>query len=357
MQLDQLLELITTFFYSISQLFLIGKSNNVGFDHSPTPKLIDSDIYSNLFTYAHLIDISYCISSISGIKEPFECDLACESRFPNVTLVYQWYYDDSVTGYIATTYSNIFNYNDTNSAGGSEKKKKTIIVSLRGTRSIFDSYTDIKVDMTSYSNLNIHLPKCGTHCKVHQGFYDYYLHTLLNIHRILDKELVDASEDYELLIVGHSMGGSVALLLALHYLDLGFDKLTVITMGQPLVGNKEFVNWVDLVMGSYNPPIHNSFSRKYFRVVHKDDIVATIPNSDGLLNQYSQFDNQIYLNCSSSTSMPSPKQVVDCVFGDNSKCIKRDFQGIRLIDYMSKDYFRSHNTYFRRLGMCGMKIK
>lgn len=315
------------------------------------PKPIDRDIYSNLFTYAHLIDISYCISSVGGISEPFQCDLSCEERFPNVTLAYQWYFDDLVTGYIATTYANIFNYNDTSTE---KPPKKTIIVSLRGTRSFFDSYTDLKVDMVQYSNLRHKLPYCGDNCKVHKGFFEYYIHTLLNIRVVLDKEL--NYENCELLIVGHSMGGSVALLLALHYLDLGYVQMTLVTMGQPLVGNREFVKWVDKVMGSNIEPKHNTYNRKYFRIVHKNDIVTTIPNNN-ILNAYHQFDNQIYLNCSSDTTVPFPDTVVDCVTGDNPYCIRKDFQGISLIDYISRNYFKSHNTYFRKLGLCGMKIK
>ena len=54
------------------------------------------------------------------------------------------------------------------------------------------------------------------------------------------EELNDCVEDdnYELIILGHSLGGSIAYLLGLHYLDLGFDKLTLVTMGQPLLEMK-----------------------------------------------------------------------------------------------------------------------
>ncbi|KAK6458310.1 triacylglycerol lipase [Scheffersomyces xylosifermentans] len=340
--------IFTIFLLSIADAAaIINRPDGIDIHFSPQPKPIDNEIYSNLFTYAHLIDISYCITSIGGLSKPFRCELDCESRFPNMTLVYQWYFDDSVTGYIATTYSNIFNYNDTTEA---KVPKKTIIVSLRGTRSIFDTYTDLKVDMVDYSNLRYKLPFCGKNCRVHQGFFEYFLHTLGNVHRILEKEL--EYENYELLITGHSMGGSVGLLLALHYLDLGYDKMTLVTMGQPLVGNKEFVHWVDNVMGSSFEPKHNTFNRKYFRVIHKNDIVTTIPHSN-LLNVYHQFDNQIYLNCSSSTTVPFPGRVVDCGYGDNEYCIMKDFDGLGLIDFISRNYFQSHNTYFRRLGLCG----
>ena len=320
----------------------------IPFGRSVLPQPIDREIYNNLFTYAHLIDISYCVSNVNQISEPFNCELDCQKRFPNVTLVHQWYNDDSDCGYIATTTSNIFNYNL------SSEGKKTIIVSLRGTHSFFDSYTDIKVDMMQYSNLQQSLPYCGRKCMVHKGFFEYFAATLLQIHDVLDDEL--STDDYELIIVGHSMGGSVALFLALHYLDLGYDKLTLVTMGQPLVGNKEFVTWADEVLGSLEKPVHNTFHRKYFRVVHKNDIVTTIPKTNNLMNSYHQFDNQIYLNCSATNSEPSPDEVVDCVYGDNQNCIKGDFQPIKMIEDVNRNYYFSHNTYFRKMGLCGMKI-
>lgn len=339
--------------YIIGQAASLPTSNwfggiEVPFGDSVLPQPIDREIYNNLFTYAHLIDISYCVSNTNHISEPFVCDLECLERFPNVTLVHQWYNDDSDCGYIATTTENIFNYNSTSEG------KKTVIVSLRGTHSFFDSYADLKVDMVQYSNLQQTLPYCGSKCMVHQGFYQYFAATLVQIHEVLDREL--STDNYELIIVGHSMGGSVALFLALHYLDRGYDKLTLVTMGQPLVGNKEFVTWADGVLGSFEKPVHNTFHRKYFRVVHKNDMVATIPKTNNLMNSYHQFDNQIYLNCTASNSNPSPNEVVDCVHGDNQYCIKGDFQPIKMIGEISRNYYLSHNTYFRKMGLCGMKI-
>ncbi|CUM68566.1 uncharacterized protein PRCAT00006292001 [Priceomyces carsonii] len=322
----------------------------IGINPSPEPKAIDKQIYSNLFTYAHLIDISYCISKLGGIEEPFKCDLSCEESFPNMTLIYQWFYDDSVCGYIATTESNIFNYTDKLSE--EKKKKKTIVVSLRGTRSLFDTLADMKVEMTDYANLRYNLPCCKG-CKVHKGFYDNFLHTLSNIHSILEEELKE--DNYEIVFLGHSLGGSVALFLALHYLDLGYDKFTLVTMGQPLLGNKKFVDWADQALGSKKELKHDSFDRKFIRVIHKKDLITTIPANDKILNSYYQFNNQVYLNCSAATTDPLPDQVIDCFTGDNSKCIKKDFSNV--FDNMYGQYYESHNTYFRKLGLCGLKIK
>ncbi|CUM45921.1 uncharacterized protein AC631_04865 [Debaryomyces fabryi] len=325
---------------------VLGSSQIYLADGSPVPEPIDHEIYSNLFTYAHLIDISYCISQGKKISKPFNCDLNCSNRFPNMTLVHQWCFADSVCGYISTTNRNIFFNNDTDIE---DNPRKSIIISIRGTRSIFDTYTDLKAKMVKYSQMGTSLPRCGNDCKVHQGFYEYFQFTLNSIHEYLENEL-NQNEDYELIFLGHSMGGSISLLLALHYLDLGYDRLTLVTMGQPLVGNENFVHWVDNVTGSSVKPHHNSFKRKYLRIIHRNDIITTIPRSKNFFETYYQFDNQIYLNCSSG-NVPTPDQVIDCANGNNLHCIKGDF-----INNINRNYYEIHNTYFRKLGLCGIKI-
>ncbi|EGW30308.1 uncharacterized protein SPAPADRAFT_63159 [Spathaspora passalidarum NRRL Y-27907] len=201
--------------------------------------------------------------------------------------------------------------------------------------------------MIGYSNLGKELPFCGHKCRVHKGFHDYYSRTLSIIHQYIAEEIDD--DDYELIILGHSLGGSVALLLGLHYLDLGCKNLQVITMGQPLLGNEPFVDWVDQVMGSAYPAQDNS--RKYLRVVHKKDIVTVVP-STSITESYTQFNNLIYVNCSSSDTHPTPQQVVDCIFGNNPECIVGDFD---IFDNpLSRHYYlQTHITYFRKMGFCG----
>lgn len=336
-------------FSDLINSFPVLDDDQIFIDERRTIKSIDSDIYSNLYTYAHLIDISYCISEINRIGEPFDCNLNCDKRFPNVSLVYQFYFDDSVTGYIATTKSNIFNYNQT-----IDRSKKTIIVSLRGTRSIFDTMADLKLDMIPYTNNGVKAPLCGHNCKVHRGFYDYYSRTLSLIHPYIVQELQSANEeeeDYELLILGHSLGGSVAYLLGLYYVDLGYDKITLVTMGQPLLGNRDFVEWGDRVLGSKYEAKHNDFKRKFLRVIHKNDVVATIPKDPNIFNHYYQFDNQIYLNCSEEDNRPTLQEVVDCLVGLNDQCIAKDFP---VFLFARHNYLRIHITYFRRMGLCGM---
>ena len=305
---------------------------------------VDGMIYDNLFTYAHLIDISYCITEVSGIQKPFQCNLDCDD-FPDFNLVKQWCTLNNNCGYIATTHSNVFHYSDWSN-------KKTIVVAFRGTNSMKDSYADMRLDSISYTNSGKFLPKC-LNCKVHKGFYDYYQEALNNICSTILTELDLVGDEYELVILGHSLGGNTALLLGLHFLDLGYDKLSVVTMGQPKLGNKHFVDWVDEVMGSNRELVHNSFERKYIRVVHKNDIVTTIPNVRG---KYHQFNNQIYLNTSSCNSFPLQDEVLDCATNDNPSCISGDFTNLSFWEYFTRSYLEIHLHYFRKIGFCNYHL-
>lgn len=317
-----------------------------------TPEPLDPVIHSNMFTYAHLIDISYCIDRFRKIEEPFNCDLDCSKRFPDMKLVHQWYFDDAVCGYIASTYSNIFEYEEDTSM----RKKKTIVVGLRGTRSVSDVLADMRVDMALYQSLKRALPFCGQKCKIHKGFASYYKKTLAAIEdKLVDELELGKDEDYELVFVGHSLGGSVALLLALHFLDLGYDKLTLVTMGQPRVGNNEFTSWADFVLGSYHPLKHGSFDRKYMRVIHKGDLVTQVPSTSAhFIDRYDQFLNQVYLNITGSNTKPKAGELVDCFSERNSLCVANDFSMHNLGRVFFRNYYEAHNTYFRQLGLCGL---
>ncbi|CAK7896972.1 hypothetical protein CAAN1_04S04632 [[Candida] anglica] len=335
------------------------------FQSSPEiPKSVPVSVFLQLYRYAHLIDISYCVSNTNHISEPFECDLSCSHAFPDVSLLYQWFFDDTVAGYIATSNSDPLQNNST-----SHNNIPTIIVSLRGTQSAPDTYTDLKVDMTSYENLHNHLSQCGPRCKVHKGFHDAYLATLGKIEPLLDLELAKIHDKKaQLLFMGHSLGGAVAMLLSLHYLDKGYDN-KLVTMGQPLVGNDQFTAWTDLVLGSSNP----IEKRKFWRIIHKGDIIATIPNKhlsigttfgfppyfkpfpppDIQPDSYTQFENQIYINCSTHNAVPKLEEVVDCLTSDNMKCIKGDFAPLVHEQNIRYD---AHLYYFRKMGFCGVRI-
>ena len=99
---------------------------------------------------------------------------------------------------------------------------KTQIISIRGTSNIENALTDINVKM--------HLDK-RTHVYLHSGFAE----AASQIHNRILSQL---HKDYSISTTGHSLGGAIAVVLAM-YLDVeGYNVTNVVTFGQPKVTNK-----------------------------------------------------------------------------------------------------------------------
>ena len=139
---------------------------------------------------------------------------------------------------------------------------------------------------TDYSNLLPPItttqdrPKC-TNCTVHSGFHDTYL----AMRPLLLKYLTTLRykyPDYDLHLVGHSLGGAVAALAGLEYDSFGW-KPTITTFGEPMVGNWEFNEWLDGIFGLNDDGggrEKGSGTRdgtRYRRVTHKGDPVPLLP--------------------------------------------------------------------------------
>lgn len=254
------------------------------------PVAVPLGTYSMLEEASKLVDASYCITETTRIGHPYQCRV-CE--VPGIELVHQWFTYNADTGYVA-------------------RGHHEVIVALRGTHSLADSVQDIQADLVRY-------PRCKN-CLVHRGFYDYFQATIARINNVVVNELAAFPK---LRIIGHSLGGAIAVLLGDYYRAIGVD-VEVVTMGQPLLGNDRLTQWLDERLGD-----------KYYRVCHRGDMVPVVPHG------YGQFAHQIYLNCSNNIK-PSPLEVVYC-----QDCIQRDFDLAtpgRLV--------QNHINYFKTLGLC-----
>ena len=94
------------------------------------------------------------------------------------------------------------------------------------------------------------------------------------------------------------------------------------------------------MLGSVNEAKHNEFKRKFLRVIHKNDVITTLPRDQNIFNRYSQFNNQIYLNCSETDTRPTINEVIDCYDGINNQCVAKDFpfwclKGVIIYKYTS----------------------
>ncbi|KAJ5760095.1 hypothetical protein N7520_007251 [Penicillium odoratum] len=158
---------------------------------------------------------------------------------------------------------------------------KRIILAFRGTYSI----TNAIIDLSAYPQAYIPYPgddlgepengslldrKCEN-CTVHAGFMNSWLNTRSTVL----PQLSDARKnypDYEITLVGHSLGGAVAALAGLEMKLKGWNP-SVTTFGEPMVGNQEFVDFLDeqFHMGS------DRVTRSFRRVTHINDPIPLLP--------------------------------------------------------------------------------
>lgn len=122
----------------------------------------------------------------------------------------------------------------------------------------------------------------------------------------------DQYPDYALTLVGHSLGGAVAALAGTEMQLRGWDPL-VTTFGEPRVGNKAFVEYLDTV---FHLKSDNARDWKFRRVTHVNDPVPLVP-----LNEwgYEMHSGEIYI---SRVELPfSVDDVKYCKGRSDQECI------------------------------------
>ena len=138
----------------------------------------------------------------------------------------------------------------------SEKNKRLSVI-FRGT----ESYTDWKYD------LMITKRKLEGNIYVHSGFYQQ-LFKNHNFEKIKSKLLILLLEhpDYEINIIGHSLGGALSTLFGYLLAKSIKNKVTVITLGSPRVGNSYFKSDFDA-----------QSNLKHYRISNNRDVITSVP--------------------------------------------------------------------------------
>jgi len=129
-----------------------------------------------------------------------------------------------------------------------DEQQKTQTISIRGTANTSNVWQDENIAMVKNKRLGINL---------HKGF----LEDTIKIHADVTPYL---KRDYSTRITGHSLGGAIAMILAIFLIEDGFEVERVITFGQPKVtdhGGK------------------NSVRTNITRVAHDKDVVPMLPPS------------------------------------------------------------------------------
>uniref|UniRef100_A0A7N0VHP6 Fungal lipase-type domain-containing protein n=2 Tax=Kalanchoe fedtschenkoi TaxID=63787 RepID=A0A7N0VHP6_KALFE len=120
---------------------------------------------------------------------------------------------------------------------GVDKRRKLVIFGIRGTHTVYDLITSI----ASFSNEEITSEGYSTHFGTAEAAQWFLTHELRNIRKCLEKH-----EGYRLRLVGHSLGGAIASVMAIMlrkktHNDLGFspDIVSAVACATPPCVSRE----------------------------------------------------------------------------------------------------------------------
>ncbi len=149
---------------------------------------------------------------------------------------------------------------------GYDPAANQIVLAFRGSNDIQNWIYDLTFVMVAYPN-----PNCAN-CEVHQGFLDVYNAVKNGVLSAMTNLCVFYQPAKPtILITGHSLGGAVAILAAADVtidLQMHVDGITVITFGEPRVGNPAWVSWMS------NQVLQGAVQ---YRVTHEADPVPQVP--------------------------------------------------------------------------------
>ncbi|KAF1987652.1 alpha/beta-hydrolase [Aulographum hederae CBS 113979] len=354
---------------------------------APSNRTVSPRLYAELEEASRIVDIAYCVGMTGlGVNKPFQCASRCQD-FENFELVTTWntgpLLSDSC-GYIALSHP---------------PSPPRILVAFRGTYSVSNTIADLSTIPQEYipypgddnddepppsSPDGPTPPKCNN-CTVHSGFHTSWLHTRDAI--LLDlSTAVEKYPEYQMTLIGHSLGGAVACLGALDMLARGWDPV-VTTFGEPMVGNEALANYINTRFDLSSNATAEDESMKFRRVTHAADPVPLLPPTEW---GYSPHAGELFI--SKPATPPEPSDIhfcsgnadPDCLTGeeasmsaaseiaDLAKEIYADKQhALKKWDDAKKKWFEvkdptwfvpgryklwelffAHRDYFWRLGLC-----
>lgn len=353
---------------------------------------ISLELFTNLEELSRIVDISYCVGT-TGIQKPFQCASRCQdfNGFELVTVSKQTELESKMLTAIKQTWETGSLLSD--SCGylviDHSPSHPRIILAFRGTYSIANAIVDLSTIPQEYvpypggeedelfdrkvagiiqrprhifsRDFESEASKCDN-CTVHAGFMISWRHTRSHVIPHLE-ELLKLYPQYQLTLVGHSLGGAVAALASLDFRAKGW-KPQVTTFGEPRIGNDHLVEYLDKAFSN---------GTMYRRVTHVDDPVPLLPLDEW---GYRSHAGEIYISKPKLT--PKVGDLQYCYGDADPVCIagaesakSNELNDIELTVEMQKDWLESsrnfltvpsrfqiwqlffaHRDYFWRLGLC-----
>ncbi|KAH9825406.1 extracellular lipase [Teratosphaeria destructans] len=315
---------------------------------------VSHELFLQLEEGARLVDIAYCVGTgaYMGISAPFKCLSRC-SDFPDFELVTTWntgvMLSDSC-GYLTLDHA-----------------KKRLLLVFRGTHSITNAIADLSTIPQTYvpypDSDNSDEPQCHD-CQVHSGFSESWIVTREQVMPQLEQAKKD-HPDYQLHVMGHSLGGAVAALAGLDLIAKGWDPI-VTTYGEPRTGNKGLIKYIDARFNlTANKGDENKL--KFRRVTHIDDPVPQLPLSEWGFGMHA---GEIHIT--KASLQPDVNDVIHCDGDMDQKCIagqdpstkdldlsKRELEERGFFDFSGVpsrfklwNMLSAHRDYFWRVGLC-----
>ncbi|KAL8943642.1 MAG: hypothetical protein Q9216_000930 [Gyalolechia sp. 2 TL-2023] len=326
------------------------------FQVSHVTENVTTELFSDLEELSRIVDIAYCVGATGlGIQKPFLCASRCQD-FHHFELIKTWntgpLLSDSC-GYVTLSHP---------------PSAPRIIVAFRGTYSIANTIIDLSTVPQQYvpypahdsdeqeengsggwrdlfaRSVNTESSKCDG-CMVHAGFMTSWRHTRPQLMDTVE-DLVNRYPDYQLTLVGHSLGGAVAALASLDFHAKRWNP-QVTTFGEPRIGNKALMKYIDKAFCNESS---SNTSTLYRRVTHIDDPVPLLP-----LNEwgYRMHAGEVYIF--KSDLPPENDDLRLCKGDEDPRCIagaevSRSFEVPAR--FRIWQFFFAHRDYFWRLGLC-----